>query len=68
MTNEQRKQFDLLIDALWGGEISEARFMDVCLELGADLGRINQVIDEIKLEDGTFYEATVDAVRMEMAR
>lgn len=52
MTSEQRRRFDLLIDALWNGDVGEVEFLEVSLELGADLGRINQVIDEIKMEDG----------------
>ena len=57
----------ILIDGFWAGEISQRDFHRLGLEAGMTEQQITTVIDEVKLEDGTFYEV-LDSVRMEMAR
>jgi hypothetical protein len=54
MTPEQFRQYHLLVDALWGGEIGEVEFTETALDLGASLERINQVLNEVRAEDGVF--------------
>lgn len=40
-----------LIRDFWDGKISEARFVDCCLEAGGDRGEIELILEEIRNED-----------------
>lgn len=46
-------QREELIDEFWAGEISEASFIDCAIEMGMERSEIDQVIAEVRAEDGT---------------
>jgi len=41
-----------LIEELWGGTISEVEFTEVALDQGLSLDEINQVLNDVREEDG----------------
>lgn len=58
----------ILIDGFWAGEISELELMRRGLLAGMTVNEIQTVIDDVKMQDGTFYEAQMDLIRTEMSR
>lgn len=52
MTADERRAFDLLIEALRTGEASEFEFRDVSSALGASAEQIETAVRELRLEDG----------------
>lgn len=53
----------VLIDGFWAGEFGEVEFFELGLQAGMSIQELSRVLDDVRSEDGTFYEATLDAVR-----
>lgn len=43
---------DELIDAIWAGDMGEVEFTEVALDQGLSLDEINQVLNDVREEDG----------------
>ena len=43
---------DDLIESFWCGKIGEAEFMELGLEAGMSIGEINDMLQEVRDEDG----------------
>lgn len=54
MTPTQSTTLAILIDGLWSGEISQREFEEVGESAGIPAERLNEVMREIRDEDGTW--------------
>lgn len=45
-------QREILIDGFWAGEFGEVEFTELALDAGMSIDEINQVLSDVREEDG----------------